>query len=171
MNAGCRRLARPVRLTLASELGDDLNGAWWPYTASLANELPGLVDALLGRLGHVIDISVNWSSLAASPDLDVHIPRAAKPMPSLEIRHQRVMVITGRQAEANLIVVPCRTTSALAVMVLRQAAALPIAFNEVNTEMFHTADTIVRAARAESLLQRMRTARPENIAAGEAMQD
>jgi Family of unknown function (DUF5994) len=174
-NAACRRrLARPVRLTLASELGDDLDGAWWPYTASLASELPGLVDALTGRLGHIIDISVNWSSLAGSPDLDALIPRAAKPMQDLEIRHervihQRVMVVTGRHAGANLVVVPCRTTSALAVMVLRQAAALPIAPNEVDTEMFRTADTIVRAARVESVLQRTRTARPEKIAADEAM--
>ena len=168
--ASRRRLARPVRLTLASELGDDLDGAWWPYTASLASELPGLVDALIGRLGHVIDISVNWSSLAGSPALDALILRVAKPMPRPEIRPQRVMVITGRDAGANLMVVPYRTTFALAVMVLRQAAALPIAANEVDTETFRTADTIVRAARVESALQRMRTARPENIAADEAMQ-
>src|ERR1700757_5019963 len=126
-NAACgRRLARPVRLSRASGLGGGLDGAWWPYTASLADELPGLVDTLMRRLGAVIDISVNWSSLVGSPDLDALIPRAAKPMPGLEIRHQRVMVITGRDAGANLIVVPCMTTSALAVMVLRQAAALSI---------------------------------------------
>jgi hypothetical protein len=114
-------------------------------------------------LGDVIDIRVNWSSLAASPDLDALIPRAARPMPGLEIRHQRVMLITGRHAGANLMVVPCRTTSALAVMVLRQAAALPIAPHEVDTEVFRTADTIVRAARVESVVQRLRTARAANV--------
>lgn len=158
-SAACgRRLARPVRLTMAAELGgDDLDGAWWPYTASLASELPGLVDALTRRLGDVIDISVNWSSLAGSPDLDALIPRAAKPLPGLKIRHQRVMVITGSNAGANLMVVPCRTNSALAIMVLRLAAALPITTAELDTEPFRTADTIVRAARVESVLQRYRT--------------
>ena len=163
-NAACgRRLARPVRLTLASELGGDLDGAWWPYTASLASELPGLVDTLMRRLGAVIDISVNWSSLAGSPDLVALIPRAAKPLPGLQICHQRVMVITGRDGGANLMVVPCMTTSALAVMVLRQAAALPIAPAEVDSETFRTAETIVRAARVESVLQRLRTARAADV--------
>jgi Family of unknown function (DUF5994) len=170
-NAACgRRLARPVRLTLASELGGDLDGAWWPYTASLSSELPGLVDTLMRRLGAVIDISVNWSSLAGSPDLDALIPNAAKPLPGLKIRHQRVMAITGRDAGANLIVVPCMTTSALAIMVLRQAAALPIAPHEVDSETFRAADNIVCAARVESALQRMRTARAVNIAPHEAVQ-
>ena len=163
-NAACgRRLARPVRLSLASELGGDLDGAWWPYTASLADELPGLVDTLMRRLGAVIDISVNWSSLAGSPDLDALIPRAAKPLPGLKVRHQRVMVITGRDGGANLMVVPCMTTSALAVMVLRKAAALPIAPHEVDSETFRTAETIVRAARVESVLQRLRTARAADV--------
>jgi hypothetical protein len=158
-----RRLARPVRLTLASELGGDLDGAWWPYTASLASELPDLVDALMRRLGAVIDMSVNWSPLAGAPDLDALIPRAAKPLPGLQIRHQRVMVITGRDAVANLMVVPCMTTSALALMVLRQAAALPIAAHEVDSEMFRIAKTIVHAARVESVLQRLRTARATDV--------
>ena len=159
-NAACgRSLARPVRLTLASELGGDLDGAWGPYTASLASELPGLVGTLMRRLGAIIDISVNWSSLAGSPDLVALIPRAAKPLPGLQICHQRVMVITGRDGGANLMVVPCMTTSALAVMVLRQAAALPIAPHEVDSETFRTAETIVRAARVESVLQRLGRAR------------
>ena len=55
-----RRLASPVRLTLAFDLGGDLDGAWWPHTASVARELPELTDALFRRLGQIIDIRVNW---------------------------------------------------------------------------------------------------------------
>src|SRR5450631_314590 len=65
-----RRLASPVRLALATELGAPLDGAWWPHTASVARELPELIDALSARLGEIIAISVNWSSLEGSPDLD-----------------------------------------------------------------------------------------------------
>ena len=92
-----RRLASPTRLTLASALGDDLDGAWWPHTASVARELPELIDALRDPLGQVIDISVNWSSLSGSPDLDsVNRPRLVDP--GRVISQQRLMTITGINA-------------------------------------------------------------------------
>ncbi len=144
-----RRLASPVRVTLAFELGGDLDGAWWPHTASVADELPELTDALFTRLGRIIDISVNWSALAGSPDLDsLNRPRIVDP--GRAISHQHLMTITGIKAPAKLMVIPSRTSNALAVMVLRRAADLPVAHAERNTEPFLTADQIVRAARAES---------------------
>lgn len=144
-----RRLASPVRITLAFELGGDLDGAWWPRTASVADELPELADALFTRLGQIIDISVNWSALAGSPDLDLlNRPRIVDP--GRVISHQRLMTITGSKAPAKLMVIPSRTSSALAVMVLRRAADLPVAHAERKTEAFLAADQIVRAARAES---------------------
>ena len=143
-----RRLASPVRVTLAIELGGDLDGAWWPRTASVANELPELIDALFTRLGQIIDISVNWSSLAGSPDLDsLNRPRVADPARAI---NQRLMTITGSKGLAKLMVIPSRTSVALAVMVLRRAADLRVTHAERNTDAFLTADHIVRAARAES---------------------
>jgi hypothetical protein len=69
------------------------------------------------------------------------------------------MMITGSQGSANLLVVPCWTSSALAAMVLRQAATLNIMHAERDAEAFRTANDIVRAARAESALcaERRRT--------------
>ena len=52
---GTRRLARPVRLALAQRLGADIDGAWWPYTASVGHELPGLIEAMRGPLGEIVD--------------------------------------------------------------------------------------------------------------------
>ena len=153
MNRGAcdRRLASPVRLTLAVELGKGLDGAWWPHTASVARELPDLIGVLSARLGQIIDISVNWSSLQGR-----HRSRRAESRelrePRREISHQRLMMVTGSHARANLLVVPCRTSNALAVMVLRQAATLHIAPAERDTRSIRTADDIVRAARAESAL-------------------
>jgi len=146
-----RRLASPVRLALAAELGSALDGAWWPHTASIAAELPELVDALSTRLGEVATISINWSPLECSPDLDaVHRERARDP--GRFVGHQRLMTVVGNCARANVLVIPCRTSAALATMVLRRAAALPIMPVEQDTQEFRTSDDIVRAACTESAL-------------------
>lgn len=143
-----RRLASPVRVTLAFQLGSDLDGAWWPHTASIANELPELSDALFKRLGRIIDISINWSSLEGSPDLDsLNRPRMAESGRPIT---QRIMTITGNKALATLMVIPSRTSATLAVMVLRRAADLHITGAERDTEPFLTADHIVQSARSES---------------------
>ena len=160
-----RRLASPVRLTLAFDLGGDLDGAWWPHTASVARELPELTDALFRRLGRIIDISVNWSSLTGSPDHDsLHRPNTTDP--GQMISHQRLMTITGSEAPATLLVVPSLTSSVLAALVLRRAAGLPITATEQNTQAFQTADDIVRAARAESsrCARRLQEPGPDSLA-------
>jgi Family of unknown function (DUF5994) len=142
-----RRLASPVRVSLALELGGDLDGAWWPHSASVAQELPELIGALVPRLGQIVDISVNWSALAGSPNLDWGYRAAtAEVVPC----RQRLMTITGSTALARLLVVPNRTASVLAVMVLRRAADLPVEPAERQSEVFRTADHFVRAARVES---------------------
>jgi hypothetical protein len=142
-----RRLASPVRVTLASELGGELDGAWWPHTVALGAELPELADFLLPRLGRILDISINWSSLAGSPDLDsLCRPLMARPCRPIS---QRVMTINGATTGATLIVIPSRTSVALAVMILRCAAGLHIAAREQIDEPFLTADQIVRSAAAE----------------------
>ncbi len=166
MNRGAcdRRLASPVRVTLAIELGKGLDGAWWPHTASVARELPDLIGALSARLGEIVDISVNWSSLEGHTDLDA-VKRASMANPVRVVSHQRLMMITGSQCSANLLVVPCRTSSALAAMVMRHAATLDIARAERDTETFWIADDIVRAARAESArcAQRLRRTRLAHV--------
>jgi hypothetical protein len=43
---GPRRSARPARIALATLLGGDIDGAWWPHTASVAGELLELIEAL-----------------------------------------------------------------------------------------------------------------------------
>jgi hypothetical protein len=60
---------------------------------------------------------------------------------------------SSRHARANLLVVPSRTTTALAVMVLRHAAALSILPRHLDTPAYRAACDIVRAARAESALR------------------
>jgi Family of unknown function (DUF5994) len=153
-----RRLASPIRLTLASTLGGHLDGAWWPYSSSVARELPELIEALERRLGQVVDIGINWSVLDGVPDLDTLVCHGKAVVPGQQPRHPRVMTVTGNNASARLLVVPCQTTTALAVMVMRRAAALPIYTAHLDTAACRTADVIIRAARGE----RVPSTAPEN---------
>ena len=144
-----RRLARPVRVALATLLGSDIDGAWWPRTASVAGELPELIEALHRPLGEIVDISINWSSTERAPDLE-SMSYCAKSMPGWRDGRQHIMVIAGRRARAKLLVVPHMTTPALGWMVLRRAAAVPIPAAEQDSHVFHTADFVMRTAQTES---------------------
>lgn len=144
-----RRLASPVRLALAIELGTLLDGAWWPHTVSIADELPELVDALSGRLGEIVAISINWTSLEGSLNYDA-LNRARISDHGGGIEHHRLMMVAGRTASARLLVVPCSTSKMLAMMVLRQAADLPLDRAARDTREFRTSEYIVCTARAES---------------------
>ena len=147
--SGARRSACPVRIALATALGGDIDGAWWPRADSMATELPELVEALHRPLGEILDIRVNWSSTDRTPDLS-SMTSYAMSMPGWRHSRQRVMVISGRRARAKLLVVPHLTSSALALMVLRRAAAMPIPDAQQLSAVFQTADCVVRAAQAES---------------------
>jgi uncharacterized protein DUF5994 len=142
---GCH-LATPTRVALASELGEALDGAWWPHASSIGRELPHLIEALKRPLGPIVDIGVNWSSLAGMPNLDSMNWRGNSLMSINEARRQRVITLTGRRATTRLLLVPPRTSTALAVMLLRRAARLPILSAHRDTEAFRIADEIVRTA-------------------------
>ncbi|MFG1930025.1 DUF5994 family protein [Mycobacterium sp. NPDC048908] len=147
-----RRLTSPTRVTLAPVLRDDgLDGAWWPHTSSVARELPELLDALADRLGQVVDVGVNWSAFDGVLDLDSLTRRGIDAIPGWKARPQRVMTVTGSHAHASLLVVPCHTSTALALMVLRQAAGLEILSDHQNTAAYRAAYDIVQAARAERM--------------------
>jgi hypothetical protein len=142
--AVARRPASPVRLTLASRLGDEIDGAWWPHTGLISRELSELVAVLDARLGQIIDINVNWSSLQRQPDLNWAWWQGI---------HPHVMTVGGRDACAKLLIVPHRTGAALAVMVLRQAAGLPVIAAHRDSRAFQTAECIVRVARGEGMFE------------------
>jgi hypothetical protein len=147
--AGTRRLARPVRLALAPQLGADIDGAWWPYTASLAHELPGLIEALHPSLGEIVDICVNWSVTEGPREL-YELASNARLMPTGKRRHQRLMVVDGRLGCAKLLVVPHMTSEALGAMMMRFAAARPVSSSQRDTKMYEICDCVMQAALSES---------------------
>ena len=146
---GTRRSARPVRIALATPLGGDIDGAWWPHTGSVAAELPGLVEALHRPLGEIIDISINWSVTDSAPDLNALV-YGAMALPNWRGRPQRLMLVAGERARARLLVVPSLTSATLGLMVLRRAAHLSIPLGQRESKVFEVADFVVRSAEVES---------------------
>ena len=149
MDGGCH-LVSPARVTLAHDLGEALDGGWWPHEASVGRELPGLTEALKSRLGKIVNIGVNWSTLSGMPNLDSFDWRGHSLISLQQARRQRVVTLTGKRATARLLLIPPKTSTALAVMLLRRAARLPILSVHQDTEAFRIADEIVRATYTES---------------------
>jgi hypothetical protein len=144
-------MARPVRLLLAGQLGGDIDGAWWPHTASVASELPELIGVLHAPLGEIIDIGINWSPTEGPVDLDSIITGARtidRPGP----RRPRLMNVEGRGACAKLLVVPYMTSPNLGAMVMRCAAGLPAAHADRGSQLWETARNVMSVAKAESAM-------------------
>lgn len=142
VNAAARRRARanPIRVSVGCELGRTIDGAWWPRADRITNELPGLVALLRPLLGDVSSINVNWPPLQRPPDFN---------WPGWENKRQHVITVIGGDARANLLIVPYATYSALAVMVLRCAAGLPVETRDMGKRVFVTAGSILRAAQQQ----------------------
>jgi hypothetical protein len=145
-----RRLASPVRLAISRHPGADIDGAWWPHTGSVANELPELVGVLHRSLGEVVDIRVNWSAAQGQLDLD-SIASGARGPAAMKPSRPRLMLVAGRDACVKLLVVPCKTSPTLGAMVMRCAAAMPVEETERRTPAFETADRVLRVAQLESV--------------------
>lgn len=137
---GTRRRANPVRLSVARELGGDIDGAWWPRADRITNELPDLIETLTPMLGDVVSINVNWPPLQRPPDLN---------WMGWERKAQHIMTVTGALATVNLLIVAYSTNNALALMVLRRAANLPIDAADRDKPAFLTAGSVLRLARQQ----------------------
>jgi hypothetical protein len=134
------RSANPVRLSLASELGGEIDGAWWPRVDRMTRELPGLIQVLTPLLGDITSINVNWPHLQRPPDFN---------WPGWERKPQHVITVNGEHARVNLLVVAYTTYSGLALMVLRRAAGLGVVPADRDKPAFITAGSILQAAVAQ----------------------
>jgi hypothetical protein len=126
-----------LRLSIARQLGRGIDGAWWPRADRITNELPGLIAILMPLLGDITSINVNWPPLQRPPDFN---------WPGWEHKRQHVMTLASGEARANLLIIPYATESALALMVLRLAAELPIDPADQGKPAFVTAGSILQAA-------------------------
>ena len=147
------RSANPVRLSLASELGREIDGAWWPRVDRMTLELPGLIQALTPVLGDITSIDVNWPHLQRPPDFN---------WPGWESKPQHVITVNGDKARTSLLVVAYTTHSGLALMVLRRAAGLSIVPADRDKPAFAIADSILRAALKQRAIQ-LAAQVPQNV--------
>jgi len=154
--SGARRVARPVRLLLSRQLGADIDGAWWPHTASVASELPELIGVLHAPLGEIVDMCINWSPTEGPVDLD-SIVTGARTIDRPGPRRPRLMVVEGRNHTAKLLVVPYMTSATLGAMVMRCAAGLPAFHVDRDSQLWETAHNVMTVAKAESAIWTGRT--------------
>ena len=103
----------------------------------MTNELPDLVAILTPLLGDITSINVNWQPLQRPPDFN---------WPGWEQKRQHVMTISGGEVRSTCSIIPYATYSALALMVLRCAANLPVGAADREKPAFVTAGSILRAA-------------------------
>jgi len=162
-------MARPVRLTLAAHLGGDIDGAWWPHTASVATELPELIGALHKALGEINDICINWSVTEGPLDLESLVAGSRVPQAAKRKRPPRIMRVDGRNGCVKLLVVPHMTSPVLGALVMRCAAAMPIGDTE-RGQTYETAELVMRTAQVESATwtANIREAAAAEIVAGQA---
>ena len=142
-------MARPVRVALATTLGGDIDGAWWPHTASVAQELPELIGFLHKPLGEIVDICINWPATEGPLDLE-SIVTGTRSRVASKPKRPRLMVVDGRGACARLLVLPHMTGPALGALVMRCAAAMPVDGRERVGPLFATAELVIRTAQVES---------------------
>lgn len=147
--SGTRRVARPVRLLLARQLGADIDGAWWPHSASVASELPELIGVLHAPLGEIVDIGINWSPTEGPVDLE-SIVTGARVIDRPGPRRPRLMMVEGRTACAKLLVVPYMTSQNLGATVMRCAAGMPACLEERDSKLWDMARSVMTVAKAES---------------------
>jgi hypothetical protein len=135
---------------LADIIGGDIDGAWWPYSASMANELSQLTVGLHRIIDDITDIKINWSTTESALLLETLAANTRTVVPRREQR-LRLMLVTGAGGSVKLLVVPHLTTPALGLMLLRQAARIPISDADRQSKEFETASRILRAAHGESV--------------------
>ena len=88
---------------------DAIDGAWWPHTASVSNELPELIERLQPHLGVVENIRINWSATKGPLGFtDMWSRVATSDHPG---QAPRLMAVSGRTAATRLLVIPHLTLS------------------------------------------------------------
>ena len=122
----------------------------------MACELPDLIEILHWPLGEIVDICIDWSVTEAAVDLS-SLVAGARWKPGNQRRRHRLMVVSGRQDGAKILVVPHMTRQGLGIMVMPCAAARSIPDSDRETDVFKIADSAVRAAQDESAFWTSRT--------------
>lgn len=100
-----------------------VDGAWWPRSDDLAEELPGLLTGLSTRTGAIERVSYSLDQWAATPRRITHAGRSVR----MEGYHSQpadtIGLSDGRSRVLVLLVVPAQTDPEHARSILAAAAA------------------------------------------------
>lgn len=108
---------RPLRLCLKSA-GDPpglLDGAWWPYSRDLAQELPALTDVLDPLWGRIMRIAVNplhWPPLPRKVPVTGHVVKVGWFAAGLD--PHKLLLLSRHVGRWDLLVIPPQTDPATA---------------------------------------------------------
>ncbi|WP_238421283.1 DUF5994 family protein [Gordonia sp. 'Campus'] len=126
-------LLGPARVRFGVDPGAAVAGAWYPYTVQLAEELPGMLAAARARVGDISGIDVNWNSFRRLPGLDSPDSPETPPL----------MTLTTAGRTVTLLVIPPRTASSLAAILLRQASDSVITGSQCHSLEYRRAERIL----------------------------
>ncbi|MBD0862234.1 transposase [Gordonia sp. zg691] len=129
-------LLGPARVRFGSDPAAPVGGAWYPYTIQLADELPGVLAAASTLIGDITGIDVNWSSFRRLPGLDSPDSPLTPPL----------MTLTAGKKSVTLLVIPHRTVSSLAAILLRQASNSAIPAGQAHSLEYRRAERILELA-------------------------
>lgn len=117
-------------------VGGTATGAWYPYTLRLADELPGVLVAAQQLFGEVSGIAVNWHNFRRLPGLDSPDSPMTPPL----------MTLTTKPTTITLLVIPPRTASSLAAILLRQASNRSSPAGQIHSLEYQRAERILDRA-------------------------
>ncbi len=104
--AGTGAPAGPVRLEMKPEgkPTGHVDGGWWPRSRSLADELPGLVEALTPRLGAVERVSYHLGEWQSPPSA-VDVGGVSVRLGGYRLQAEASLDVIARDRRATLLVV------------------------------------------------------------------
>jgi hypothetical protein len=99
-----------------------VDGAWWPYSTELADEVPALLEAITGRLGSIERVSYNlagWASAGRRVDAGGIRVR----LDGFRTRPSDTIDVSGvNDHRVTLLVIPPTTDQATAQDIMRRAS-------------------------------------------------
>ena len=106
----------------------ELDGAWWPRSRDLSDELPGLADVLDPLWGRITRIAVNpryWPIIPQRIFVNGHVVKVG--WFTSELDPHKILLLSGTSGRWDLLVIPPETTapSAARLMVAASTSTAP----------------------------------------------
>ncbi|WSW80326.1 DUF5994 family protein [Streptomyces sp. NBC_00996] len=120
----------------------ELDGAWWPRSRDLSDELPALADVLDPLWGRITRVAVNpryWPILPHRIFVNGHVVKVG--WFTSELDPHKILLLSGTSGRWDLLVIPPETTAASAVRLMAAGSA--------STAPQSTATTLMTAERAD----------------------